>query len=484
MIKHFLNFLGGLQTGVSPFLVAENDLTLMSNVDVTYKLGAILKMLGYKQVSTTLEAAKSITGLHNFRQSKATQKMLATVDDSTSADTQLFYKTPAGAWTEDTASETAWANKAGISVEMEDFISYCFIVGYGATDGFLPVRSITGTTSGTTNCTNMPQAKYIKRYRDRLYVANLYDGSALPYRVGISDLPSGSTIGWTEYQADTGLIDVDFSEEITGLGQNWDKLFIFTEYSTYFYDFVQKKKIWDIGCSAHRTIKNLGAHMIWANQDGVWDSTGGRPINIAGRIIDFIKAGTPDFAEVIDKEYWLHVGTCTVNGISYTNATVIYNEASNSWRIREFAADTPTIFARYNLSGDDRLYIGMSDGEVMEMTKYYDSTPVYTDDTNPITAMFETKHLDFDSPEIEKLIKKLVFYADRAQGLNIKAMIIDKNTRALNKIIDIASLKQYITTETVNLKGHFIKLIGTETGKLPYWSFYGFSAKVEPNSKL
>jgi len=483
MIKNYIHFLGGAQYSTSPFLIGESELSLMSNVNVTYKLGAILKSLGYKQVGGALDA-KPITGLHNFRQSSSIQKMLATCNNAAGTNLTLQYNN-AGTWT-DIVLTGAWDGFEDTKVEMEDFIGYCFMVGYDSTDDvWLPFSSLTGTTFSTsTNVDADLKAKYIKRYRDRLYVANLYDGGALPYRVGISDLPSGDTLAWTEYQADTGWIDVDYSEAITGLGSNWDRLFIFTDYSAYMYDQVSKKKVWDIGCCNHRTIKNLGAHMIWANRDGVWDSTSGRPINIAGRIIDFIKAGTPDFAEVIDQEYWLHVGTVTVNGVVYSNATVIYNLQTQTWRVREFVQDTPTIFARYNLSGDDRLYIGVNDGEVHEMTKYYDSTPVYTDDGADITAMFETKAFDFDQPEIQKKIQKLVFYADRAQGLNLKAMIVNKGNRNLNKIVDIGVLKDYITSKTVGLEGHFIKIVGTETGKLPYWSFFGFSAKYEPSTKI
>ena len=487
MLKHYIQWLKGLQSATSPFLVGDDDLSLMSNVNTSYKLGAIIKRLGYKQVGSTLQADKSILGLHNFRQNASTQKMLATCDDSTGDDTQLFRST-GGAWTEVTAAETAWAGKAGINVEMEDFIGYCFIVGWGATDGFIPFCSFKDTTtfSDSTNVDGALEAKFIKRYRDRLYLANLNDGGALPYRVAISDLPSGSTLGWTEYQADTGWLDVDYSEAITGLGSNWDRLMIFTEYSAYMYDQSTQKKVWDIGCSNHRTIKNSGAYMFWANMDGVWQSSGGRPINISGRVTDFIKYATPTsfFAEVVDEEYHLYVGDVTVNGIAYTNCSIIYNIATQSWRVHEYY-DTLTTLGKFYSSGDDRLFLGCSDGEVMEMTKYQDTTPVYSDDGANISALWETKAFDLGDPSIEKNIQKIKFYADKAQGLGIKAMIIDKNTRALNKIVDLGTLKSYITSPNFkSLKGNFIKFIGTESGSLPYFSFYGMSVLFEANTKL
>ena len=487
-VKHYTNWLGGVQVAATPFTLADNDLEAASNVIVSYRLGAILKALGYSQIGSTLEASKSILGAHNFRQSASTQKMLATVDDSTSDDTQLFYST-GGSWTEITAAETAWADKAGINVEMEDFIGYCFFVGHGATDGFLPVGSLTGTTFSTsTNVTDMPQGKFIKRYRDRLYVFNLYDGGALPYRVGISDLPVGSTVGWTEYEAGTGILNVDYSEEITGAEANWDKLMIFTEYSAYAYNQNEWKGVWNIGCSNHRTIKNSGVSMFWANRDGVFESQNGEtPNNISGRVFYFIKAVdmTNAFAEIVDEKYYLYVGSATVNGISYTNVRLEYNIPTKTWEIREFASDTPTIFAKFYSSGDDILYMGMADGEVMQQSKYSDTTPVYTDDGNKIDSWCRTKAYHLGDPSIKSKLQKFVGYSDRALGVQVKARILDKNDNLVKGFKSITQLKKFINEKSITkLKGNFIQFQLSESGSSPYWSFYGFSLLHDDDTKL
>ena len=217
-----------------------------------------------------------------------------------------------------------------MNVEMEDFIGYCFFVGYGATDGFLPVGSLTGTTFSTSvNVTSMPGAKYIVRFRDRLYIGNCdITGTPYPYRVYYSSVPSAGAITWTPA---TDFLDVDYSEEITGLSENWDRLMVFTEYSVYTYDQDQKKKVWDLG-GYHRTIKNYGEYMFFANMDNVWLSTGGYPQAIGGKVRDFIR-GTDmrsAFAEVVDEEYHLYLGNVTVNGISYANCALIYDIPTQS----------------------------------------------------------------------------------------------------------------------------------------------------------
>ncbi len=172
MRKFYSNFVGGANTALSPFLMPENSTYTQVGVVTSYKIGAALKRLGYQRVGDVAESSKSITGLFDFTQVPGTQKILQTVNDSSDDDTQLFYNN-AGTWTEIAAAETAWANKADINVEMESFIEYCFFVGHGDTDGFLPVGSLTGTTFSTSDrVTNMPQGKFIVRYRDRLYVLN------------------------------------------------------------------------------------------------------------------------------------------------------------------------------------------------------------------------------------------------------------------------------------------------------------------------
>jgi len=610
------NFTKGMTISVdNPFLL--DGLRLLDNCLISYKIGTITKDLGYFKIGGTIQASKAITGLHNFRQTAATQKILATINDATDDDTQLFYNN-AGTWTEITDAETAWANKANIAVEMEDFIGYCFFVGYGATDGFLPVASLTGTTFSTsTNVTDMPQGKFIKRYRDRLYVANLYDGGALPYRVGFSDQPSsGGTIGWIDYQADIGWFNVDYSEAITGLGENWDRLIVFTTFSAYMYDQSSIKKVWEIGCSNHRTIKNSGAYMFWANRDGVWYSTGGRPANIAGRVIDFIRNATDPtafFAEVIDEEYWLYVGDVSVDGFAFNNTALIYNIPTDTWRVREFYDDIKT-FAAFLQSGKLRLYMGDDSGMVWDKSKYEDTTQYYTDaacedekitngafaanitgwtdnstppdiiewsasyggsmkmtgasayakadqtittikgntynvsievksiaggggnlyvgttqgaynlanlsipsvgvftttfvatgtttyirittgwndfyvdnisivDTQgqPIAAQFETNPIFLGAPDIEKVLVKGTFFANRAQGLKMKARLLDKNSRSLTPYKSLAEINYMITAKEMPLlqEGVFLQIEGVENSPHPYWSFWGMNFKVQ-----
>jgi hypothetical protein len=286
-------------------------------------------------------------------------------------------------------------------------------------------------------------------------------------------------------------LDVDFSDAITGMGTNWDRLVIFTDYSAYFYDQSTWKNVWDTGCCAHQTIKTSGAYMLWANSDGVWISTGGQPQNIAGEIIDFIRAGNPRnfFAEIVDEEYHLYVGDVTVDGVDYTNCTKIFNIPTSAWRTREYYNNITT-FARFNDSCKQRLHMGSDTGEVWDKGKYTDAT-LYNMDAivsaagKAIGANFELPPIHLNDISINKKLHNIYVYANRAQGLALQARVIDRNLRILTPYMPIGKLDKYVNTFQIEAKkGVILQIAGSEYGKLPYFSFYGFMLDVEKDSDI
>jgi hypothetical protein len=476
------NFLQPPTTELSHFLAGDNQLVICNGANPSYKKGVLYKDTGYVQIGDALQANKPIRSLHHSRRTSAVSEMLATVDNATSDDTQLFYYSGL-AWVEITDAETAWANFAGIDVEMEEFIANTFFVGYGATDGFLPVRTLTGSghTFGTTLTTDMPRAKYIKRFRDRLYVANCnISGTNYPYRVYFSSVPSAGAITWTPA---SDFLDVDFSEDITGINENWDRLMIFTEFSAYMYDQDTWKKVWDVGCGQHRTLKNVGAYMLWVNKDNVYASTGGRPAPIGNDILELLRQSTSSNwrAEVVDNEYHLYIGATSANGLFYTNCLLSYNVDNGMWRWRELY-DGLNSLARYTTGGDDYLWLGCADGEVMKKTKHYETTPVYSDDGNPILSHFRTKAYDFGDPTVLKKIVRLMAYAEYGQCLVLGYRIFDKNQEAIQKFKSIGALNHVITTFNKGISGYFIQFEGREFSTNQAWRFHGFSAILGPDN--
>ena len=480
---HLKSFLTPPSTELSPFLLANDQLTIANGVNLGWKKGKIIKDLGYSKVGTTLQASKSITGLHNFRQSSSVQKILATVNNAAGTNLTLQYNN-AGTWTAINVS-TTYDTFEDCETYMEDFIGYCFIVGYDATDNvFLPVGSLTGTTFSTsTNVGSMAQGKFIKRYRDRLYVANsYYSGTAYPYRVFFSSVPTAGAITWTPA---SDFIDVDFGEAITGLVSNWDKLAVFTEFSTYLYDQTSIVKMCDTGCVNGRTIATLGANLIWADKQNVWASTGGRPTPIAIDIQELLRNSSPSAwrAAVVGQEYHLYLGTTAANGIAYTNCMATFDSILGYWRWRELY-DGVTELARYTSNNEDFLYMGVNDGMVHVKSKYTDASPVYADDGHPIIAHFRTKAFDFGNPSIKKTIAKIIAYCDDAQGLTLRYRIYDSNSEVTEAFKTIGQLSQVINIFDKELSGHMIEIEGKEFSSNQPFKFYGISLLIGGDSSL
>lgn len=480
---HVPHFLQPPTTELSHFLLGDNQLSIVNGCNPSYKKGILTKDLGYSKVGSTIQSGKSITGLHHFHQTSATQKILATVNNSGDTALQLFYGT-GGAWTEATDAETAWTGYEDALVEMEDFIGYCFFVGYDATDDvWLPNRTLTGTTFGTTLTTSMPNAKYITRYRDRMYLANCYNAAAQPYRVYYSSVPSAGAITWTTA---SDFFDIDYSESITGISTNWDRLVIFTDYAAYLYDQDSKKKVWDTGCSQHRSIQNIGEYMIFANKDTVLVSKGGGfPVPIGSDIQELIRQSTSSSwrSAVVDREYNLYLGSTQANGLSYTNCLATYNIDTGMWRWRELA-DTITALTRVTSSGKDFLYLGANDGDVHIKGKYTDATLITSDNTAAIFSHFRTKAYDFGDPSVLKNIAKTLVYAENGVGLNLYYRLFDKNQEGLQDFKKIGTLAKVINEFSEGITGYFIQFEGREISTNAPWKLHGFTTLFGPDSRL
>jgi len=386
----------------------------------------------------------------------------------------------AGTWTAINVGST-YDGYEDAQVYMEDFIGYCFIVGYDSTDGvWLPVGSLTGTTFSTTaNVTSMPATKFIKRYRDRLYVAN---ASGAPYRVYFSSVPVAGAITWT---VATDFIDVDYAEAVTGLGSNWDKLAIFTEFSTYLYDQSTQTKMCDIGCINGRTIANLGSYLIWANKDNVWASTGGRPTAIANDIKELLLNSTPSAwrAVTVGREYYLYLGDTEANGLSYNNCLAIFDSELGYWRWRELYDDV-TALAQFTSNNEDFLYMGVADGMVHVKSKYTDTTKIYADDTKPIISHWRTKAFDFGDPSVQKTVNKVISYCKYGQGMSLRFRIWKKNNEIVMPWTDIGQLSSIINSYEKKITGNFIQFEGKEFSSNQPFEFYGLSMQLGVDSKL
>jgi len=483
---HYRDFMGLPTTEVSHFLVDDNQLVVCCGVNPSYKKGRLLKDTGYSKIGSVIESGKSFTGLHDFRQSPTVKRMLATINNSGNTALQLF-SSSGGAWTEITQAETDWLGYEDARVEMEDFIGHCFFVGYDAIDDvFLPNRTLTGSTFATTNTTSMPGAKLVKRYRNRLYLGNCYNAAAQTYRVYFSSVPSAGTITW-----DTSLnfFDVDFSEQITGLESVWDRLFVFTEFSTYMYNQDENKKAWDVGCINNRTIQSYGTRLVFADASNIWYSeNGANPQPMGNSILELLRNGLANSASwsasIIDREYSIYLGNTSANGTSYANCLATFSFETGQWRWRELANAVAVVAKYTNSTGISFLWLGSTAGVVYQKSKYTDSVPVWGDDGVAVSAVWRTKAYDMGDPSIQKQVVGIMAYAETGQNMKLRYRVYDSNQEVVMPFTDAGAMQNIVQFFPANVKGHFIQFEGREFSKLKGFSFDGFTIQVEKDTDM
>lgn len=197
---------GGMQRRTSEFLSGPSEIYMGKNIDLQFMLGAIAKGPGYVKKGDTINSGNTILGCGSLNTSGGTNKLLAF-----SGTDAYVWNSGTGAWDAQSRSYTA-----AQSFEVERFLDMLFVVN-GLTDA---PESYTGSAwSTTTNVTDMPKAKYIKEYNQRLYLFNINIpvGGSFASRVWFSDLIKNGTIKWG-FESGTDLATTASSAVVTSAG--------------------------------------------------------------------------------------------------------------------------------------------------------------------------------------------------------------------------------------------------------------------------
>lgn len=424
---NLVQFSGGMQRRTSRLIQADYEADLLINLHGD-KIGARTSRLGYTQVGNTLETGKPVLGLFGFYQKNGTDYLLATIDNSASTQSVLAYNN-AGTWTDITGATTL---PAGAASEFATFIDYCFIVG-GRT---MTTGSLTGTTYSTaTNVTSAPLAKYVKVYKDRLYLLNCsVGGTAFPSRIYRSSIPSGAplAITWdTTNQFES--INEDDGEELTGGEVFGENLILFKETTMHAYNNVQPRtwQVDSVGCAAHRTIQVIGGVMFFLAKTSSGYSirayAGGSTRPISGKIDTIVNsitdvAAAAAFSAQDHDHYFLYLGDLAIDGVTYTNCEVVYKISTNEVWVNSFLDDF-TVYAPFRNSGIRRIHAGAADGEVHQRAKEGDTT--YTDDGSSIEYLMYSKKYDFGQPFNKKKISRVYTVTDEPKNALFQVRLDD-----------------------------------------------------------
>lgn len=204
-------FDGGMQRRTTMFLRAQNELLLAKNTDLQYMLGGIAKCLGYTQKGNEIASSRTLLGAGALNNASGTNKLIAFVNKASSGADAYVYNSSTEVW--DAASRSYTADQ---SFETASFLNMLFEVN-GLTDA---PETYTGSAWSTSaNVTDMPKAKFIVLYDERLYVFNitLAVGGNFPSRAWYCDLPKNNAIVW-DFESGTDLATTASSAVITSAG--------------------------------------------------------------------------------------------------------------------------------------------------------------------------------------------------------------------------------------------------------------------------
>lgn len=471
----YTNFDGLLNIGVSDFLMEDNELTACKNVWI-YQIGKLEKVPGYtKSDASQVIDTNSVNFLHHYYQpSTKTDRLLAFSDSGSNYIVE--YRTT-GAWTAITSG--TFSGRAGAEVDCENYLDKTFIVGYDS-GTFLSNATISTTTMSTadTDLTDMPQGKFIVRYRDLLYVLHTYEDSTLyPSRGYFCDEPTAGAIGWT---TSTRFVEFgyDDGDEITGGVESLDRLIVFKHYSMWKYDEVERKKISDIGCDSYRSINKINNVLYWFNRGGVYRWAGDVPQLISGKVQKFIDAiDQTTISDTIagtynEFEYRLFIGTVTVDGITYTNCSVCFDTQKEKWYIRSTFNSIKSM-ANYEESGKRRLYFGDDDGFVYKFADKVDE--IYADDGNEIDSFFITKALDYGIPESRKFNNEITVFSNYAAGMKCA---VEKDNIGVFKEENIPILVKNVHCIDISAEANRYRYKFYEKSNSRSWEFEGIVAEV------
>jgi hypothetical protein len=470
----YTQFDGLLNVGASDFVLLDNELTACKNV-WTYKVGKLQKVPGYSLVNNQIVSGKDVCYLHHYYDTASKINYLLAVSDS-STNLTLQYRTT-GNFAVITGISTSWDTYATSIPSMINYLGKTFIVGYKSGTTFLPNATIKATTFSTsdTDITNMPQGKFIVRYKDLLYV--LYakvSGSVYPSRAYYCDEPTNEAITWNNLLTTFVEFGYDDGDEITGGAEAFDRLIVFKHNSMWKYDESNRSKIADIGCDSHRSIVNINGVLYWTNRQGAWRWMGGMPELISARAQEFFDAVDQEsFLNQIgvqynESEYRVFLGDVTVNNYTYENAWYCFNTTREKCYIR-CTYDEVKSASTYIESGKKRVYFGNNNGYVMKFALPIDK--VYDDNTAEIDSFFITKALDHGVPEDTKFTTHMTIFSNYAIGMKCA---VQKDNEIAFREANIPILKKNIEQRDISGSANRFRYKFYEKGKGKSWEFEGF----------
>lgn len=226
--------------------------------------------------------------------------------------------------------------------------------------------------------TNANGPSYIER---QYTVANIESEYRLKLTENVAFFGVATSNTDTSFWVGSNWFDVgtDDNDQITGMGDNTDRLLIFKLMSLWFYTGSQLRKVKDaVGTSSHRSIINHRGKTYYFHGSnplisGIYMYDGVNSTLISRGIDPFIRGMAASFYDDVvawqeGEELRWFIGdlTNTNYGISLTNAVATLNTVSGAWDVSPIA-DVVTASTVFRTNNQEDTYVGTSDDEVLKM---------------------------------------------------------------------------------------------------------------------
>ena len=423
---------------VSRFLTPNNAVNKAINVVFNRPRGSVRQRLGTTKLGNTISSGNTILGLHNFRSSSSANHQIIAA-----AGGNLYYLN----------SSTWTSTLTGLSTNKTRFLTYldsvCFL------DGATALQSWDGTSgwiasAGPLDISNFPITKYAGLINTRIAAAG---NSTNPDTLYISSLEAANAISWTSGNKTIRVYPNDGGGNISGLAGNGRIILVFKERGLYRYDDTELQRIGFVGTTSHESITTDDNGITYffgqgANGVGFYMTDGGKPIKISRPIVKYIEAISPSFYSNIaayadgEKVEW-SVGSITINGLVYTNASLVYFPSDQTWMVFN-RDDRFRVFSQYiDASGNMKVTGGDTDGMAQTIN---DGN---TDNTVNISSECEFKPITITTSAQIKLLSEVFALATHFQGLQLHLKIDEK------PFVLLGDIKNNVQNFTLNkARGH------------------------------
>jgi hypothetical protein len=445
-------------------LVSPNNAAYeLLNVDID-RIGVRSKRKGYALIANDLGSVK-IAGLSAF--------------NPTGGSRLLVSESNGTVYTWNGLDATHTSSKTGLTAANQSdlVVAGNKLFRLSQTDNIWSFNGSAWTDEADTN-TSFPKVKMaIWTSTQRMLAAN---SSAYPHFLWYSNSGVPQTwdrttnaykIGQNNADGVTGLIEFTNYEVIT-----------FTKDAMYLLDIGNttpsnwtQAKIADIGCVAHRTVKQVGGDVLFLSSDGVrsimqsaQDKKRGASLPLSYPIQDWIDKINWQYVDracagVWQDKYYLSVPIDT----TYNNYTFVFsrrafeaNEGKGGWTIYENCMFNDYAVQTFS-DMPTRFYTGenQADGKVYQFRSLNPSNDTTSDNGTTITYSETSKRYDFGSPELEKTFEMIEVEATtQASGtITVKAQVDAGGWTTLGSFVQTGDLPKLPINLPFYLKGENIK---------------------------